>query len=194
MIGTAPLDPRAAEILDFWFGTVGGGTYGTPRKVWFEVDAAFDAEVRARFLADHEAAADGRRAAFDGHPRGRVAHVLLLDQVPRNAFRGTARAFATDGMALARAKAAVAAGADAQLIAVERLFLYLPYQHAEDLAEQETSVRLYEALGNDDWLDFAIRHRDIVARFGRFPHRNAALGRETTPEEAEFLRQPGSSF
>lgn len=193
-MGMEPLDPRARTILDFWFGPPGSDSYGAYRPSWFEVDPAFDAEVERRFLGDHEDAATGRLLALDAHPRGRLAHILLLDQVPRNVYRGTPRAFETDGMALAKAKAAVASGTDAALIPVERLFLYLPYQHSESLADQVQSVELYDALGNDDWLGFARQHYDIVARFGRFPHRNAVLGRETTPEEAEFLTQPGSSF
>lgn len=194
MTETDQLPPRAQAILDFWFGPAGSDLHGAFRELWFKPDAAFDTEIEQRFLADYEDAAAGRLAAFDATPRGRLAHILLLDQVPRNVFRGTARAFATDAMALEKAKAALAAGADSALSVVERMFLYMPFQHAEDLAEQETSLRLYAALGPGKWIESSERHHEIVARFGRFPHRNAALGRATTAEEAAFLEEPNSSF
>ena len=123
-----------------------------------------------------------------------LAHCLLLDQLPRNLFRGSLRAFASDGKALALAKAAVTRGLDMQVAPIRRTFLYLPFEHSEVLADQDRSVELFTALGDADTLKFAQAHYDIVARFGRFPHRNAILGRPSTPEELAFLATPGSGF
>ena len=123
-----------------------------------------------------------------------MALVILLDQFPRNLFRGQARAFAGDARALALAKRAVAAGLDEAMPRAHRLFLYMPFEHSEDLADQETCIERMTALGSAGYLDYARRHRDIIARFGRFPHRNAALGRDSTAEEIAFLKEPGSSF
>jgi len=175
-------------ILDFWFAP------GRERQ-WFKCDDAFDGAIRRTLGADYERAARGALDTWRAWPEGCVALCILLDQVPRNLFRGEARAFATDEMARAVTHHALAAGFDGELPATQRLFLYLPLEHCESLAEQETCVRLFEDLGGDpDWAAYARAHRDIVARFGRFPHRNAALGRATTDEEAAFLAQPGSSF
>ena len=120
--------------------------------------------------------------------------MIVLDQFPRNIHRGTPDAFASDATALALAAGLIAKGGDRELSEVERQFLYMPYQHAEDLSVQERSLELFRALGNANVLDFATRHRDIIARFGRFPHRNVIVGRASTPEEVAFLQQPGSSF
>ena len=127
-------------------------------------------------------------------PRGWLAAILVLDQFPRNLFRGDARAFATDEAALGLAKRAIAEGIDLKLTPAQRSFVYMPFQHSEEKADQARSIELFTALGNPLNLDFAIRHKDIIDRFGRFPHRNAILGRTTTDEEATFLKQPGSSF
>jgi uncharacterized protein (DUF924 family) len=177
-----------AEILDFCF--VEG-----PAKRWFEKDPVFDAAVRVRLAGLHDAAVAGQLDDWRETPAGCVALCILLDQVPRNVFRGTAAAFASDPQARAVTRHALAQGFDRDLPQAQRLFLYLPLEHSEDLADQELSVQLIGALDEAPvWLDYAIRHRDIVARFGRFPHRNAALGRTSTPEEEAFLTQPGSSF
>jgi len=125
---------------------------------------------------------------------GFLAAILVLDQFPRNMFRGSAQAFATDAQALALSKRAIAEGLDMKLPPEKRCFVYIPFQHSEDLADQRRSLELFTALGNPENLDFAKRHEEIIARFGRFPHRNASLGRATTPEEEAFLKQPGSSF
>ncbi len=127
-------------------------------------------------------------------PDGYLAAILVLDQFPRNMFRGDSRAFAADAAALALAKRAIAEGIDARLSPEQRAFLYMPFQHSEDAADQERSVQLFTALGNLLNLDFALRHKAIIDRFGRFPHRNAILGRATTQDEAAFLKEPGSSF
>lgn len=193
------LDPRAADVLDFWFGPPDSAEFGKPRKMWFAKDAAFDAQIRNRFGALVGAALGGRLSEWDSSPRGALARILLLDQFTRNAFRDTPRAFAGDPLALPCAQALVAQGGDVLLAAVERGFAYLPFEHSEDLAMQDEALRLFERLASDapaqaSLLDWAQRHRAIVARFGRFPHRNAILGRASSAEEAEFLKQPGSGF
>jgi len=184
----------ARAILDFRFGAPGLDGYGADRKIWFEVDPAFDAEVARRFAADLEKAAAGAHDAMAAAPDGALALTILLDQFPRNIHRGTPSAFAYDGKALSVARRALDAGHDRALPAFQRGFLYLPFEHSEEIADQERSVDLFRAHGDATMFDYAIRHRDVIARFGRFPHRNAILGRESTPEEADFLKQPGSSF
>ena len=182
------------DVLEFWFGAPDSVEFGQRRKCWFEKDPAFDAEIRAKFEEDFEVAAKGGYDLMAQSATGALALIILLDQFPRNLYRGSARAFATDPKALTLARLAVAAGHDRRLNEVQRCFMYLPFEHSEDLADQDDSVRLFEALGDAEFLDFAIRHRDIIARFGRFPHRNAILGRDSTAAERAFLEQPGSSF
>ena len=187
-------DARAAEVLDFWFGAA-----PAPRAEWFRKDAAFDMQIGARFGPLIEDALAGRLDAWVHTPQGALARVLLLDQFTRNVFRGGARAFAGDALALAAARSMVARGDDQALPPLQRVFAYLPFEHAEDRAAQAESLRLFAALGRAapglaDYEDYSRRHAAVVERFGRFPHRNAALGRATTPEEALFLQQPGSSF
>jgi uncharacterized protein (DUF924 family) len=182
------------EVLDFWFGA----PRGTRHKRWFEKDPAFDAEIRARFLPLYEALARGEHADWVDDPHGCLARIVVLDQFPRNMFRGAARAFATDPLALASARQAIERGYDRGLLPVERVFTYLPFEHSESMADQERACELCLPLAafpeTEDVYRYALAHRDIIARFGRFPHRNATLGRASTPEEQEFLRQPGSSF
>lgn len=182
------------RVLDFWFGEKNSPAFGVKQKRWFQADADFDAAVTAEFGADFDAAAAGEYDALAETAHGSLALVILLDQFSRNIFRGTGRAFAADEKALSLACAARDRGFDQEVPPVLRSFFYLPFEHSEDLADQELSVVLFEALGDPDWLDYAVRHRDVIARFGRFPHRNELLGRENTPEEAAFLTQPGSSF
>lgn len=187
------------EVLDFWFGAPGSPLHGTARPEWFRKDPAFDAQIRTRFGATLEQVLSGGLAEWCTDAAGTLALILVLDQFTRNAFRDTPRAFAGDARALALARTLVDSGAHRSLARHPRAFTYLPFEHAEDLATQQQSVALYEALAAEfpdaaEELDYAIRHRDIVARFGRFPHRNAILGRESTPEEAQFLTQPGSRF
>ncbi len=177
-----------AEVLGFWFGP------GMAER-WFKKDPAFDAEVLARLGALHDRAAAGELDDWRDSAQGCLALVVLLDQVPRNLFRGQARAFATDAAARALASHAIERGFDQESPQGRRMFLYLPLEHSESLDDQETCVRLIATLDeNPDWHDWAVSHRDIIARFGRFPHRNAALGRESTPEERAFLGQPDSPF
>jgi uncharacterized protein (DUF924 family) len=180
-------DPRAQEVLDFWFA----GREHDPR--WFTKSDAFDHEVRARFLPLYEEAAAGRLAAWLGSPREALALVVLLDQFPRNMFRGDARAFAADSLAREAARTIRAHGWDRAMAQTEQLFAYLPFEHSEALADQLLACSLMQDFGEEQ-LRYAVRHREIIERFGRFPHRNAALGRASTPEEIEFLRLPGSGF
>ena len=185
-------------IIDFWFGAPGSKERGHSRAMWFKKDAAFDEVLRARFGALHAEAAAGRWRAWQGEPASQLALIIVLDQFSRNLHRGAALSFACDAAALSLAKNLVAREADAALLPVMRSFVYLPYEHSEVLADQDESVRLFERLeaepttkGLAEW---AHKHREIVRRFGRFPHRNAILGRASTAEELAFLEQPGSSF
>jgi uncharacterized protein (DUF924 family) len=185
--------PDFSDILDFWFGPPDSPQRGRPRKVWFRKSEAFDAEIRGRFRASWERAARGELDLWRATPLACLALVIVLDQFPRNLFRGTARAFSSDPAALAAAASLVERGFDRALLPVERVFAYLPFEHAEDLAAQRRSLALFETL-DPGYLESARRHHDIVSRFGRFPHRNAILGRESTAGEIEFLSRPGSSF
>ena len=186
--------PITERILEFWFGTKISDTYGENLKKWWKKDSAFDEEISDRFRDDFEGAESGALDGLADDARGSLALVIVLDQFPRNMFRETPRAFATDAKALAISERAIDKGFDRKLIPAERAFLYMPWQHAESLEIQERSVRLFEALDFGNMRDFAIRHRDVIARFGRFPHRNAILGRDSTAQEREFLKLPDSSF
>ena len=185
------------SILDFWFGRPGSAQYGQERGVWFRKIPAFDAEIRDRFGAAVETALAGGYSDWTA-PRALLARVLLLDQFTRNAFRDTPRAFAGDPLALSIVTDAVARGDDRGLIPVERYFIYLPHAHAEDLGVQERSVELFTRLRDEtglaDPLVWAERHAAVIRVFGRFPHRNAILGRDSTAEETAFLSAPGSRF
>jgi uncharacterized protein (DUF924 family) len=187
------------DILTFWFGPPPDPGYTVPHMRWFQKDPAFDAECAHRFLATHERAAAGEFLSWRDEPRSCTALLLLLDQLPRNMFRDGARAFATDPQAREVARHALARGLDTSLPPVWRWFFYLPFEHSEDPHDQRLAVSLFETLAlhhrpSAEALDYARRHLDIIERFGRFPHRNVALGRASTEEEAAFLQQPGSSF
>lgn len=186
------------EVLDFWFGAADAPEHGRARPEWFRKSEAFDEAIRTRFEHLYEAAARGALSDWLEQPRSALALVIVLDQFPRNMYRGTPRAFAADAQALEVARHVVAQGWDRSMKPMERLFVYLPYEHAEDMAMQRESVRLFETLRDDpqsvEGIDYAYRHYEIIERFGRFPHRNAILGRQSTPEEIEFLKQPGSAF
>lgn len=177
------LAPRPDDVLTFWRDA-------GPDK-WFEKNEDFDRACALRLMGAHDLACRGELESWRETPNGALALVILLDQIPRNIFRGTSRAFATDPKALAIAKEAVLAGFDQGFAPIDRQFFYLPFMHSEILADQDTSVALYEALGEELQLRYAHIHRDVIARFGRFPHRNPLLGRQTTPEEAEFLANGG---
>lgn len=187
------------QVLDFWFLPPGHPQYLRARVEWFEKNPGFDRDIRENFGELVEEAVAGGLTSWHAEPRGALARLLLLDQFTRNIWRDTARAFAGDKQAVTLALQLIAQGSDQALEAIERQFVYLPLMHAEDLALQEQCVALYRSLAQQHpslagSLDFAIRHRDIIERFGRFPHRNRQLERQSSAEEAEFLTQPGSGF
>ncbi len=180
-----------ADVLAFWFGAL------TPKQ-WFKKDDAVDAEIGRRYrdLYERHAGEGGSPIGSDAslEPREILARIIVLDQFPRNMFRGTPRAFATDRQALALARLAVAQGLDQPMTPHQRLFVYLPFEHSENVADQATSVRMFSELGDAELTSFAVRHQEIIIRFGRFPHRNAILGQTSTEEETAFLQEPNSAF
>lgn len=187
------------EVLDFWFASPGEPEHNRTRAVWFKKDDAFDDEIRRRFGALIEDALAGKLESWRATADGAVAYIIVLDQFTRNVHRGTPKSFAGDPRALAAAREIVATGADRALSGVYRQFVYLPFEHAEDMKAQDESMRLFSQLAADvpalaDLPTWADRHRVIIARFGRFPHRNAILGRQSTAEEEAFLREAHSSF
>ncbi|RQP24816.1 DUF924 family protein [Piscinibacter terrae] len=191
---SSPSPEQAREVLDFWFGP-----NDEVRAEWFRKDAAFDAEIERRFGSLIVQAIAGGLDAWQAAPDPALARIVVLDQFTRNTRRNRADAFEGDALALAGARAMVAAAFDLAVSAVRRPFVYMPFMHAEGLEAQDECVRLFTELarlssGAESNLDYAHRHRVIIERFGRFPHRNAALGRPSTPEETEFLKQPGSGF
>ncbi|MDJ0839512.1 MAG: DUF924 family protein [Acidobacteriota bacterium] len=175
------------EIIRFWYEEI-------DQKQWWEKDAAFDELIRERFGALHRKAALGELFAWRRAPLGRLAEIIILDQFSRNIFRDSARAFAYDGQALALSQEAVHSSADRELKPMEKSFLYMPMMHSESLLVHREALRLYSQPGLDYNLDFEKQHMAIIERFGRYPHRNALLGRESTPDETAFLQQPNSSF
>jgi uncharacterized protein (DUF924 family) len=182
-----PTEITAAKVLDFWFKEA------TPKQ-WWSKDAVFDATIRQRFERVHASAVACELWHWRGTPSGRLAEIIVLDQFSRNLFRDDARAFAADALALALAQEAVRGGHDAALPVTQRAFLYMPYMHSESLAIHDEARRLFAAPGLESNADFEGRHRAILERFGRYPHRNAALGRASTAAESAFLKEPGSSF
>lgn len=186
------------DILDFWFPPDQAPDYAAMVAKWFAKDDDFDREISRRFRDTYERAAAGDLDAWREHAEGCLALVIILDQFPRNMFRGAPRAFATDDLARAIADHAIERGLDRELHDRGRQFLYLPFEHSEDLADQERCLALMKTLpgwqAENSAYDWARRHRDVIVRFGRFPHRNAVLGRTNTPEEERFLTEPGSSF
>ena len=173
------------SVLRFWFDE--------HPKDWFVKNPDFDAEIRQRFLPLYEGAAAGQLAPWMDAPRSCLALVIVLDQFPRNLFRGSGRAFATDAQARAAARVILARGWDKAMTQSEQLFAYLPFEHSESLEDQDLSCELMKHFDAEQ-RQYAERHRDIIRRFGRFPHRNDSLGRQSTPAEIEFLKQPGSGF
>ena len=192
------LDPLAASILTFWYGPHDAGLERTERDVWFRKDAKFDAEIRTRFGDAIDIALAGGYGEWCAAAEGALARVLLLDQFTRNVHRDTPTAFAGDARALATAQDAVDRGLDRTLDPYGRWFLYMPFEHAEDRPAQERSLALFGALATETGLarplEWARKHADVITRFGRYPHRNATLGRASTPEELAFLAGPGSRF
>jgi uncharacterized protein (DUF924 family) len=194
------------DVLDFWFGEVNELGCSSPehRKRWWTKSDAFDEAIKSHFLDDYEAIVAGDREAWRHTARGALAYVIVLDQFSRNIFRGTPQMFAADELAREVCCEGLDAGFDSDLSFDERVFFYLPLEHGEDVANQQRCLELFNRLV--DWapeplegdakyyLNFAQRHKAIIEQFGRYPHRNEILGRASTPEEAEFLNKPGSSF
>jgi len=192
------MDAKAQEIWDFWFGDATAF-----RTEWFQKDPAFDDTLRDRFGEDLERAIRGDYDHWADSPEGRIALIILLDQFSRNLFRGSPKSWSQDPKALELAQKGIELGHDRALGLLQRFFFYLPLEHSEDLAVQDEAVAQYRALVDDypapdgparSGLDYALRHHVIIERFGRFPHRNEVLGRESTPEEVAFLKEPNSSF
>ncbi|MGD9805344.1 MAG: DUF924 family protein [Hyphomicrobiaceae bacterium] len=190
MSGSASATPEPSwvgDVIRFWLDE-------TPAEKRFKKDTAFDDEIRARFGAVYEAIAAAPPKGDALTPRIALATLIVLDQFSRNMFRGNPKAFAADGVARSIARAAVDGGLDRQLDVAARFFIYLPFEHSEDIVDQARSVDLIATLGNAEWDRYAIAHKEIIERFGRFPHRNDVLGRASTDEEIAFLKEPGSSF
>ncbi len=197
---------QAEEVLQFWFGSLKTAEdYPDEKvKVWFSGGKAVDEEIASRFGALVAAAANHQLDSWKETPKGRLALIILLDQFPRNMYRGQAKAFAFDGLARQLTLDGLALNEDLKLFPIERVFFYLPLEHAEDIALQNLSLEKFHEITQiaspaqmaryNSYEDYAKRHYEIIAKFGRFPHRNAILNRASTPEEAEFLKQPGSSF
>ncbi|HEX8962109.1 MAG TPA: DUF924 family protein [Rhodocyclaceae bacterium] len=195
------LPAQAQAVLDFWFLPAGTLGHNRPRLEWFRKDAAFDDAIRRQFASLVDEALAGKLPDWGDSAEAVLARILALDQFPRNLFRDDPRSFAGDPAALALATKLVGSGRDKNLPPVRRWFVFMPFMHSESLLEQERAVALFEGLRREaqesayeSAFGYALRHRQIIERFGRFPHRNAALGRPSTPEEEEFLKQPGSSF
>ena len=189
---------QVEAILKFWFGDPNDPDYGKPQPAWFIKNLAFDEEIRTRFLSFYQLATKNQLDFWQYYPESCLALILILDQFPRNLFRDQPQAFATDEKALTVANYAINQKFDHHLLSVQRAFIYLPFEHSENLTDQHRSVELFTQLRNDpntaSMFDYAIAHANIIQQFGRFPHRNAILGRPSTPEELEFLTQPTSSF
>ncbi len=193
-------------IMQFWFGAATDDLEVAQQRgdVWWKKNAQVDNTIRERFAGVLEAAAQGKHDDWLDDARGRLAMIILADQFSRNMYRDTPRAFANDALALSWCKGGLDSDVDSKLRPIERVFLYMPLEHSEAIEDQHRSVALFTQLAErvapqqrklfDGYRDYAVRHRDIVQRFGRFPHRNAILGRESTKEELAFLQQPGSSF
>jgi uncharacterized protein (DUF924 family) len=189
---------KAKVILEFWFGHPDEPDYGKPQKFWFEKKPDIDEEIRSRFLEDYQKAATGYLDDWMNTPETCLALILLLDQFPRNMFRYTSEAFATDWEALSAAQHAIAQGYDRELLPVQCWFIYLPFEHSENIAHQRQCVKLFQQLSHHpdsvSAIEYAFEHLKIITQFGRFPHRNQILGRISTPEEEEFLQNSDSSF
>jgi len=187
-MSSPPGEPAwVGDVLEFWFHEIG-------ERGWYSGGPDVDVRVRERFAALHARVAAGTEEFDASRPRDLLAAIIVLDQFSRHLHRGTAAAFAGDSMACHLARTAVEQHLDAGLTSAERQFLYMPLQHSEDRANQALSVRLVSSLGNAEWTRYAVDHHDVIEKFGRFPHRNGILGRNSTSEETEFLKEPNSSF
>eukprot|EP00013_Stygamoeba_regulata_P026697 CAMPEP_0177648708 /NCGR_PEP_ID=MMETSP0447-20121125/10972_1 /TAXON_ID=0 /ORGANISM="Stygamoeba regulata, Strain BSH-02190019" /LENGTH=187 /DNA_ID=CAMNT_0019151367 /DNA_START=271 /DNA_END=834 /DNA_ORIENTATION=- len=175
------------EVLSFWFGEL------KPQN-WFARSDTVDADIRSRFGATLEQASRGELSSWRNTAKGRLAEIIVLDQFSRNLHRGSAKAFSSDGMALVLAQEAIRAGAEAELSAKEKQFLYMPFEHSESAVIHEEAVKLFSQPGLEGILPWDLKHKEIIDRFGRYPHRNEVLGRVSTQEEIDFLKTPNSSF
>ena len=194
MTDDAELPERARALLDFWFGPPGDPDREKHREIWFKSTTEFDDALRQKFLADYEAAAAGELESWETTPEGTLALLLLLDQVPRNIFRGMPCTYATDVAARAVADRALARGFDQMIVPAWRLFFYMPFHHSEDLSDQRRAVALSATLQRNRDRGGSLRrygrsYVEVIERFGRFPHRNAILGRQSTPEEIAFMAE-----
>lgn len=181
------LNNKVKEVNQFWFEEL-------TQKDWWTKSEELDSKIKQRFGQLHQMAKEGKLESARNSPEARLAEIIILDQFSRNIYRDTPDSFACDELALALAKEAVANGDDMKLPEVKRTFIYMPYMHSENLVDHNEAVKLFESLGSEEHLKFEHAHRDIIVRFGRYPHRNKVLGRESTQEELDFLTQPGSSF
>ena len=191
---SGPSQAPVSDVLSFWFGEPGDGDFDDKGPWWFKADAELDAEIGRKFMDAYRQAASGGLDHLRETPDGCLALIILLDQFSRNLFRGSAEAFAADAKARELAGYAISQGYDRDFSRNRKLFTYLPFEHSEDLADQERAVELIGTLDDEHLNGYAVQHRDIIAEFGRFPHRNAVLGRESTAAELEFLEDPGNSF
>jgi len=183
------------DVIDFWFGTIEDGPHVEPQSFWFKSTPELDEEIRSKFLKIHEQALAGDLDDVIEAANDFLAIIILFDQMPRNMFRDTPRAFATDELARHWARKAIADGVDKSQLSIHRqCFFYLPLEHSEDMKDQNDSVRFFEEMGYDNYTRYAEAHRDVIASYGRFPHRNKILGRDSTPEEKEYLNKPGAGF
>ncbi len=190
------VSPR--DVLDFWFGPPESEEYGSPREAWFIKDDVFDEEIRSKFGTAVEAAIAGGFEDWLESFEGSLALVILLDQFPRNLFRGSPRSFAGDSKAREVASGAIERNFHETASSVQVVFYFLPFEHSEDMADQDRSMTLFNDLPaspeKENWLLYAQKHYDVIEKYGRFPHRNAVLGRENTPEEDDYLAQPDAGF
>ena len=188
----------AQDVLDFWFGPIGDPDHANPREAWFEKNDAFDERIRAQFGAAVEEAQAGGLVDWVDDGLGSLGLILMLDQFTRNLYRGSDRSFMADARARELASGVLAAGGEQDFTVVQRVFLYLPFEHSENMEDQHRSMALYRSLPDhperENWIDYAHKHFVIIERFGRFPHRNEVMGRVSTDEEVAFLTEPNSSF
>ena len=188
------MNNEIVNVLEFWFGSATPEKMATHRDMWWMKDRDIDRKITDQFASLYKQACNGMLDHWKKEPLGCLALILLLDQFPRNMFRETAKSFATDEQALDVTRYVLEREWDVDLVLAARLFIYLPLEHSENVDDQNAAVTLIRSLGDENYTDFALRHRDIIKRFGRFPHRNKILGRKDTKEEAAFLKQPGSGF
>lgn len=194
-----PIDSEAKAVLTFWFGEPGSAEYGKPRSLWFQKDTRVDEEITQRFSALHQAVSRGEKDSWQQHPQSLLALIIVLDQFSRHIYRDSAAAFSSDKQALSLAMSGVDQGFDQKVEPIARVFYYLPFEHSEDIVHQRQAMTLFTQLSKENsayttFLDYAKKHYDVIAQFGRFPHRNAVLGRVSSTAEQQYLSESGSGF